>query len=149
MPHKFEFPGIEKDIFCSFVGGDTHPIRKEIVKQLAGKEGYYVTMKKHTMQEYCKILARSVFALCPRGYGKTSFRIAEAIQYGAIPVYVSDEFVIPYHYELPGISIAPTNIENIESILNNCPVQRVRDVLNEVTNLYTYPGCKQKILENI
>jgi hypothetical protein len=149
QPHKFEFPDIKKDIFCSFVGGDTHPIRKDIVKNLAGKEGYYVTMKKHTMQEYCKILARSVFALCPRGYGKTSFRIAEAIHYGAIPVYVSDEFVIPYHYELPGISIAPINIQNIESILNNCPVHRVLDVLNEVSKLYTYPGCKQKILENI
>ena len=148
MPHKFEFPGIEKDIFCSFVGGDTHPIRKEIVKELSGKEGYYVTMKKHTMQEYCKILARSVFALCPRGYGKSSFRIAEAIQYGAIPVYISDHFIYPYNELFAGVDIESNRISEVHSILKSLSPDIYSGLFID-KHLYSYPGCKQKILENI
>lgn len=99
-PHKFEFPGIEKDIFCSFVGTVTHPIRAEIIKQLSGKEGYYISTKLHSLKDFCKILARSKYVLAPRGYGKTSFRIMEALQYGAVPIYISDEFCHPHHFKL-------------------------------------------------
>ena len=38
----------------------------------------------------------SVFALCPRGYGKTSYRMYEAIQLGIIPVYIYDDEWLPY-----------------------------------------------------
>lgn len=150
MPHKFEFPGIEKDIFCSFVGGDTHPIRRELVKQLEGKEGYYVTMKKHTLQDYCKILARSVFALCPRGYGKSSFRISEAIHYGAIPVYVSDEFIMPYNLGFCGEICETKDLSNIHYQLGHRLKMGREFPLNiREKELFTYQGCKQKILENI
>src|SRR6185295_9290225 len=151
MPHKFEFPGIEKDIFCSFVGGDTHPIRRELVKQLEGKDGYYVTMKKHSLQDYCRIMARSVFALCPRGYGKTSFRISEAIQYGAIPVYVSDEFITPYD-EYAYYMLCETNISNAVNEISryhNETIALAQQKVKTASELFTYQGCKQKILENI
>lgn len=150
MPHKFEFTGIEKDIFCSFVGGDTHPIRKEIVKELSGKEGYYVTMKKHSLKDYCNILARSVFALCPRGYGKTSFRIAEAIHYGAIPVYISDDFVNPYNKSFCGFNITADHVFDIYTAMKLLgSVSPKFSLTSDDINDYTYPGCKQKILENI
>jgi hypothetical protein len=150
MPHKYEFPDIKKDIFCSFVGGHTHPIRKELVKQLAGKEGYYVTMKKHTMQEYCNILARSVFALCPRGYGPSSFRISEAIQYGAIPVYISDTFIKPYNELFAGVEIESGIINTIDGVLKSLNPELYSELFVTDNKIkYTYPGCKQKILENI
>lgn len=151
MPHKYEFPGIKKDIFCSFVGGDTHPIRRELVKEFEGKPDCYVTMKKHSLEEYCKILARSVFALCPRGYGKSSFRIMEAIHYDAIPIYLSDDIIYPY------------NNKNLIRVSSEFSAQGIYDALSEIKHfvpdlqklvemqkpLFTYEGCKQKILENI
>ena len=145
LPHKFEFPEVKKDIFCSFVGAETHPIRKEMIKQLAGKEGYYITTKKMPLADYCKILARSVFALAPRGYGRSSFRVAEAIHYGAVPIYVSDEFIWPYNEEFPGISCQVTDLP--------CCIPHdftlLQQQVSEQKVFYTYEGCKQKILENI
>lgn len=45
-------------------------------------------------------LASSVFGLAPRGYGRTSFRLYEAMQLGAIPVYIYDEPWLPFSDEL-------------------------------------------------
>lgn len=150
-PHKYEFPHAKKDIFCSFVGSDTHPIRRELVKEFEGRPDCYVTLKKHKMEEYCKILARSVFALCPRGYGKSSFRIAEAVQYNSIPVYVSDEYIQPYNLDFNLIGYYQLPSTGLYDALR-------REVLKDrhqekpllyYKNLFTYAGCKQKILENI
>lgn len=97
QPHAFTFPRLKKDIFCSFVGRITHPIRETIVKQLTGKEGYYISTKSHKLGQFCEVLARSKYVLCPRGYGATSFRICEALQYGGVPIYISDVHLIPHN----------------------------------------------------
>ena len=104
QPHEYKFD-LERDIFMSFVGRNTHPFREKILAEYENHFGSYVTSRRHTIKEYCKILARSVFALCPRGHGPTSFRIMEALQYGAIPVYISDKLIFPHHQSFPGISI--------------------------------------------
>lgn len=154
QPHKYEFPGIKKDIFCSFVGGDTHPIRREIVKELEGKEGYYVTLKKHSLEDYCRILSRSVFALCPRGYGRSSFRIQEGINFGCIPIYISDSFIEPYNinFEIYGLKVECKDINSLHSVLKNLNplwIKKAQENLPNIQPLFTYEGCKQKILENI
>jgi len=41
-------------------------------------------------------MIKTVFALSPRGYGRTSFRMYEAIELGCIPVYIYDEPWLPY-----------------------------------------------------
>jgi hypothetical protein len=149
-PHKFVFPNIKKDIFCSFVGSDTHPIRKELVKEFAGKKDCLVTFKKHSLEEYCKILARSVFALYPRGYGSSSFRIAESLQYSATPVYISDCFVKPYNRN-DFVCIDPHDgkLSGLYDALKKLDNQHLHNSMNELKELFTYEGCKKKILENI
>jgi len=153
QPHKFEFPNIKKDIFCSFVGSDTHPIRRKIVKELEGREGYYVTLKKLPLKEYCEILARSVYALCPRGYGPTSFRIAEALHYQAIPVYTSDAYVFPYNFRFDSYGYVIDDPSMIDYELKGgedlCfDVGKLQN-MDAMRALFTYEGCKQKILQNI
>ena len=127
QPHKHHFT-VEKDILVSFVGNKTHPIRNEILK--INKEGWYISSGHHPLPKFCEILARSKYVLCPRGYGKNSFRIAEALQYGAVPVYISDEFVEPYtdkngfiggdatDFLRYGIYVSPNDIENLEQIID-------------------------------
>jgi hypothetical protein len=152
QPHGYRFD-CKRDIFASFVGGDTHPIRKELVKQFAGKKDCHVSFKKLPLKEYCNLMARSVFALCPRGYGKSSFRIAEAIQYGAIPVYVSDEFVLPYNHIFCGITntMKKDNVYDLIKSHSTLPdrMQMLYDGLEMSKNYYTYEGCKQKILAEV
>lgn len=148
QPHGYRFD-CKRDIFASFIGGDTHPIRRELVKQFAGHNDCLVSLKKVQLKEYCHIMARSVFALCPRGYGKSSFRIAEAIQYGAIPVYISDDFVLPYN--MPFCGAADTILNNIYDYLKRRSTPNAilsyQSAIEKNKHLYTYEGCKQKILE--
>lgn len=151
QPHGYKFD-CKRDIFASFIGGDTHPIRKKLVEQFAGKKDCMVMIKRLPMKEYCNILARSIFAICPRGYGKSSFRIMEAIHYGAIPVYVSDEFVIPYKHILPGITTTMDfNVYDFIKITHS--QQNKMTALKEQLELYksdyTYEGCKQKIISEV
>lgn len=153
QPHGYKFD-CKRDIFVSFVGGDTHPIRKQLVEQFAGKKDCYVMIKKLPMKEYCNILARSVFALCPRGYGKSSFRIMEAIHYGAVPVYLSTDgdFVFPYNHIFCGI--ANTMKASFYDLLksdSNDPVimQMINERMEADKHLYTHEGCKQKILQEV
>lgn len=155
QPHGFKFD-CKRDIFASFVGGDTHPIRKKLVEQFAGKKDCYVSMKKLPMKEYCNILARSVFALCPRGYGKSSFRIMEAIHYGAIPVYAStkNDFIIPYNYDFNkyGMLIESSNVNDLQNALSSISdfeIKEKQDAIKEMClHYYNFESCKRLILSN-
>lgn len=155
QPHGYKFD-CQRDIFASFVGGDTHPIRKQLVEQFAGKKDCYVTMKKLPMKEYCNILARSVYALCPRGYGKSSFRIMEAIQYGAIPVYAStkNDFIIPYNCDFNkyGVLIEDGGVNGLPDALTSFSefeIKTKQDAVKEMlVNYYNYESCKRLILNN-
>lgn len=144
QPHGFKFE-CKRDIFASFIGSDTHPIRRQLVEAFKGRKDCLVTLKPHPFKDYCNILARSIYALCPRGYGLSSFRIMEAIHYGAIPVYISDSFVWPYNEEFPGISCHVKDLPNC--LPKDCSVYLSQ--ISQQKHLYTYDGCKKRILENI
>ena len=154
QPHKITFNN-QRDIFCSFVGRITNPIRQEIVNAYAGKEGYYVSTMPHALPDYCRILARSVFSLCCRGYGSNSFRIQESIEYGALPIWISDSFV-PIHdlnFEDFGYLVENKDVGKLDSFLRSIPKKeielkqsRLKDVFE---NYFTFEANKKLILENI
>lgn len=141
QPHAYSNPH-EKDILCSFVGRITHPFRSQMAKQVQGKPGFYISTKDHKMDQYCSIMARSKYALCPRGYSATSFRISEAIQYGAIPIYLSDHHILPYNLPFDyGILAKPG--DNIAGLIQH------KKVIEPDKNLFTYQGCKDMILQKL
>lgn len=96
---------VERNLFANFIGKRTHPIREQVFN-LKGKD-YFISDQNTPIDAYTYIMASSVFTLCPRGYGKTSFRIAEALEQGSIPVYISDEFLEPMDFERYGVKINP------------------------------------------
>jgi FkbM family methyltransferase len=121
QPHQF-LMNLDKDIKVSYIGANNHPIREKIIRLYKDKPDHYISDKPHSLLEFCRVLARSRYVLCPRGYGKTSFRIMEALQYGAVPIYISDDFVYPHHaYHEYGLSVKPDHLEDgtIEAITNN------------------------------
>lgn len=153
--HGFKF-NCKRDIFASFIGRETHPIRTAMIKQLYGKEGYYISTKPHSLKDYCEILARSKYALCPRGYGQSSFRIQEAIEYGAVPVYISDEFIFPYNMPTfvfgPTVECQPDTFDYFEldewlkagdAVIHN---NLYPMIIEKNKQLFTYTGCKSEIL---
>jgi len=142
-----------KDIFCSFVGKITHPIRKHLIDQLSGKPGYYISVKPHSVAAYSDILNRSQFVLCPRGYGPTSFRISEALQFGAVPVYCSDKFILPHNMKCDPWMIVTDGSKNIERTIDNFWANNDDDIRVPPRMIYekyfTYSANKKLILENI
>lgn len=149
--HKFNFTiPTKKKYVASFIGNLTHPIRVEIIEQLKNEPGYYVSTKHHDLKAYCEIIANSKYVLCPRGYGQSSFRIQETIDFGAIPVYISDEFIFPYNMPtFPfGVVLAPDmNIdEAIKYVESTDQDKIIRLCIDKNRALFTYEGCKQEIL---
>lgn len=156
LPHNIKISS-ERDLLASYIGRTTHPIRKRIIDAVAEKSGYYISEHPHSISDYCLSLTHSVFTLCPRGYGQTSFRICEALEYGSIPVYISDEFLIPHINSIPfeeyGVIIKPHQIPNIDKILRSISQQEIKrkqDMLKKVyESYYTYEANKRIILANL
>lgn len=111
---------LKKDIFASFVGRQTHPIRNLIFNEFKNKEGYFIS-DSIDYNSYKDVMSKSLFSLCPRGYGLTSFRICESLQVGSIPVYIYDEEFIPFKDEFEfnkiGVLIKESEIQYIDEIL--------------------------------
>lgn len=98
---------VDKDIFCSFVGSNTHPIRDNI-KQIYGTDKDFSlhmkpwtdTVLQNQLEFFIDITTRSKFSLCPRGYGAQSFRFYEILQLNSIPVIVYDKEWLPFKSEI-------------------------------------------------
>jgi glycosyltransferase involved in cell wall biosynthesis len=154
QPHKYQFKE-ERDIFCNFIGRLTHPIRRELMNVLQGKSGYLTCSNIIPTEDFCRILSKSVFTLCPRGYGQTSFRICEALQYGSIPVYISDQFIMPHRIDFQeyGVLVDAKHISEVSDILSGYTpemIERLQDNGRKIySEKYSFQGCKDLILQNI
>lgn len=135
QPHPYVFSG-EKKYLLNFIGSRTHPIR-DSAQQYQGKEGCYISYDQHPIEKYCEIMYQSMFTLCYRGYGANSFRLAEAIQYGSIPVYVSDEFIIPWRLDFSefGLLVEAKDSNRIVEILEAIPSE---EIIRKQDNLKTF-----------
>lgn len=133
-----------KDTLFNFIGRNTHPIRKEILKLKGG----IVSDRPMKMRDFCTVLSRSVYTLCPRGYGPTSFRIMEALEQNSIPVYVSDKFIIPHALPFSeyGVLIRPDQVKDIPSILRDTDPTKFK---NPFQTHFTYEACQQIILNQL
>ncbi len=147
----------ERHYLASFVGSITHPIRQRMVDVINSlpreyRDRYYIRTDHQPIQKFCEVMADSVFALCPRGYGKTSFRICEALQFGTIPIYISDEFIYPFDGIFHNPCIKFDEIETINEVLNDrykyADLNLWQDQNEKIYNGgYTYGSLKETILE--
>jgi hypothetical protein len=154
MPHPYQFEKKDRDIFAFFQGSMTHDIRRQLINSVRGKNGFLIPRGTTDTKNFCEMLSRSVFALAPRGYGETSFRICEALSYGAIPVYISDKFIIPHGIDFRsyGVLIDPIDINFIEDILRSIEPDAIRELQETgkavFQEFYTYEANRRLILQN-
>lgn len=148
-PYKYDE---ERNIFCTFIGSPTHRIRERIVE--IPDSGIHIP-ERQGISEYCRTLARSIFSLCPRGYGINSFRIAESVQYGAIPVYISDEFSLPawMDFEEFGVLIHMDDTERVMEILQALTPEEVGykqlNCKKAYEKYYSYESNYQYIIDTV
>ena len=110
-----------RDILCSYFISGEYSCRKRLNDFLYGNEGRchdgFVVSFRIPYHIYSEILGRSTFVLTPRGTQPYCHRLYEAIQHGAIPVYISDKFSLPYSSEVDWNKIAIlVDIDDIEKI---------------------------------
>ena len=103
---------LPRDLFASFMGAMSYSllppehIRGHVMLQLKTRHAGDAGVLLGTVQEvaaeqgrslgYDEVMARSVFTLCPAGYGRWSFRFIEALLHGSIPVLLCDDYVMPF-----------------------------------------------------
>lgn len=148
----------KRTILCSFVGAinGRHRIREKI-RDLYSKNSNFFISESIGYPNFKNIMERSIFSLCPRGYGATSFRICESLQFGSIPVYVYDKPWIPWKDEFDfndiGILIHEDDIKNIDSILRSKTEKDIKNYIEQGKIIYKeyfdYEGCSKKIIEKL
>jgi len=130
IPNAEDYKQTEKTIFCSFVGSITHPIRKHLIDFLSNDPKFYLsydTWKNNVTEEnmlhFLETSSKSKFTLCPRGYGKTSFRMFECMQVGSIPIYIYDDDWRPFKeiadWSEFSVSIHQSELGNLKDILDS------------------------------
>jgi hypothetical protein len=98
----------EKDLLFSFVGRNSHKVRRRIIDQ--GFRGLNVLVddtsqynhfdtngenRQAYQSRFWDIVGRSKYVLCPRGSGPSSMRLFEVMEAGVAPVIISDQWVPP------------------------------------------------------
>lgn len=144
----------ERGILCSFVGTvkEEYTIRKKLMEI---KEPGFVMKEAVGYDIFTDVMERSVFSLCPRGYGATSFRICEALQHGSIPVYVYDRAWVPWMLEFDfneiGIQIHESEIKDLVSIIRSKTEDEIGRYVKRGEEIYktyfSYEGCSKIITE--
>lgn len=162
---SYRWPGInanaEKTILCSFIGNmNTHEIRKDMYNALSKESGYKIEQIFIHQPHYSKVMNESRYALCPRGYGPTSFRLYEAMGMGTIPIYISDVHWLPFEKYLDWskfcIIIKPEDIKRIPEIIDSITIEKEKEMSVECLRVWNeyfcYESCAKmikKILEEL
>jgi len=147
---------INRDIFCSFIGAFDRGRTRDKIKKLQELPGF-VIKDRAKYGEFTDIMERSVFSLCPRGYGATSFRICESLQRGSIPVYIYDDPWIPWKDEFEfneiGILVHEREVRIIPDILSYIDegeINRYRTRGQEIyEDYFSFKGCAKQIIKKL
>jgi len=151
----------ERNILCSFMGHlsgsyDVSGVRSKMANVLKEKEGFYFGLG--TLEKFIDITSRSVFCLCPRGFGRTSFRLYEAMALGAIPIYIwDDKEWLPYKEILDwdsfAISININDIGKLPNILHAHTAKMIEQKQHKIKELYkkyfTLEGTSRQIIRTL
>jgi len=140
---------VVKDLLFSFKGANwTHSIRKTIIdlypNECEGYSGWGVDNNDIEFRSnYIKTIKRSKFSLCPRGYGRTSYRLYESMMVGTIPVIISDDWQPPLSFMLDwnefSVTINEADVDKIPEILNSFSDEDVLKMSERAKEVfYTY-----------
>jgi hypothetical protein len=112
----------------------THSIRPKSINELYKIKNYstfiegnfefmeFLHNKEHLRLTYKKSIERCKFVLCPRGRGSNSIRFYEALNFGKIPILISDDVKLPLtskiNYSEFSIKIPEKDVSKIENYID-------------------------------
>lgn len=146
---------------ASFMGNiQIHPIRDQLQSIMSGRSDVIIRQGEYRNEEdmkaFEKLMRETTFALCPRGYGTTSFRLTEAMEFGCIPVYISDVFSIPFPDQIKQsdycLLVTPSEISGLYEKLKAIPQTEIERMRMNIKSLYkqyfTIEGCSATIISS-
>jgi hypothetical protein len=153
--HKVPLLRPPKRYLASFQGRlSTHPIRAEMARHLANRPGVLIVDRVDSSATYVQLMLKSYVALCPRGYGGSSFRFFEALQLGTVPLLVGDVDTRPFkqHINWNAISLFCDDVSELANVLDGLQradlVKMGRDCASVWLNNLTYQKwCKYVLAE--
>jgi hypothetical protein len=144
----------------AFAGSQRRGIRPATIKALK-RAIAPATLSTYKGGAWQRALAEARFALVPRGFGRTTFMVAEVVQMGLTPLYVyDDEEWLPYRgsggaaeWSRFGVSLALRNITRGAARLaelDDPELERMRAAARAVREShFTYDGVMQQIIRFI
>lgn len=117
-----------------------HPVRRALRKRF--KDTFTFLTRSPDWKD---VMERANFTLCPRGYGETSYRLAESIMLGSVPIYVWKGLKwLPYQelvdWDQFSISVNAKRLEGLPDMVQlarqRLPAMQKR--MREVKHMFTY-----------
>ena len=166
IPNKYLTKEETKIHLASFIGSvNTHQIRGQIYQRYKDRKGFYFSQRawsekvsNNQLEDFIDQTKKSHFGLAPRGYGKTSYRMYEIMQLGSVPVYVSDDFWLPWAEEFDWdkaiIKCKPEDLDILDLTLQDCLYSgEYEEKLNYIRQSYdkyfTIQSTTEKIIKEI
>ena len=142
-----KIPLDERKHLISYVGKNTNAPNHMREEMIAQNNHFYYYGKK-----WRNVMAQSKFSLCPRGYGRTSYHVMEALQMGLIPIQVyQDEPWLPYENLMKNISYT-VNSENLPDLitqLSKMPDSEIAKIEKRIETLrndyFSFEGALMQI----
>lgn len=139
--------GLSKTISVTFQGSVTHDLRNQLAVKLR-KSFLFLNQSS----DWAVILESSNFSICPRGFGSTSFRVAETIQLGTLPIYVwEQEAWLPYSNLLDwndfAIVVSSHKLAELPEKIRQADVGKMQEALKKVQHMFTYKYTIEYILK--
>jgi len=141
----------------SFTGSlRTHATRKRCNLALHGL--FKNNFKSYEGNEWLRVVNNSRFVVCPRGFGRSAFKIYETFDLQRVPIYVYDDIPwIPYENDIDWADISipihisklhrlPQILEKINETEYNKMIYHMRKIH---ANYFTFSGVLEKIGEFI
>lgn len=133
----------QRDLFFSFAGAISYPqlpathMRGGALKALCGLgKDWFVGSSAESIRVFGwmgtaeAILRRSTFALCPAGFGRWTFRLAQALEQGAIPVLLADDYELPDKSQIDWdsmvVRIPEKDVLSVQTILRTMHPDEIR-----------------------
>ncbi len=145
----------EKKTFCSFIGSVNNQLRHSIVTKICNHENYLFSFNL-SPEEYRKKISESVFNLCPRGQGLSSYRFFECFHANTIPVLFADDVVLPYSDSIDYTDICvripemyASNFEYVDNILKNINTEKMYSNISNLRNRFTLEGVQNYVYSKI
>ena len=142
-----ETTGHNRSIFIGFKGSlDTHRLRKKLREALHDVAvGVYILGSNDDSLEYWQLLSTSKFALVLRGHVSFSYRFSAVVCSGAVPVLISDDWVVPFSEVFPfehyGIRTLEVNALQMVSVLKAISEEKIAQLSHNAQRF-----CHQHII---